>query len=114
MHTIDWAKAQKEDPELGAAITWLKMDFPKKSSWAKCLAKLKQLMGPGKETPDGRAVLRTTDKLTLSGGVLYQRHHLTDAQDIKQFIMPCAHHLKVIDGCHRDAEHQGCDWNGCW
>ena len=58
------------------------MDFPNESSWAECLAKLKQLMGPTKETPDGRVILRTADKLTLSGGVLYQtpsqghpRHH---------------------------------------
>ena len=61
MHVINWAKAQKEDPELGAAIVWLKMDFPKESSWAECLTKLKQLMGPAKETPDGRVVLRTAD-----------------------------------------------------
>ena len=82
MHIIDWAEAQEEDPELGAAIAWLKTDFPKESSWAECLVKLKQLMGPTKETQDGRAVLRTADKLTLSGGVLYQKHHLKDAQDI--------------------------------
>ena len=65
MHVIDWAKAQKENPELGAAITWLRMDFLKESSWAEHLAKLKQLMGPMKETPDGRVVLRTVDKLTV-------------------------------------------------
>ena len=29
MHVIDWAEAQKEDAELGAAITWLKTNFPK-------------------------------------------------------------------------------------
>ena len=95
MHVIDWVEAQKEDPELGAAITWLKTDFPKECSWTEHLAKLKQLMGPAKDTPDGRAVLRTTDKLTLSGGVLYQRHYLEDAQDIiKQFVMPRAHHQR--------------------
>ena len=92
-HIIDWVKAQKEDQELGTAIAWLKTDFLKESSWAECLAKLKQLMGSTKETPDGRVVLRTTDKLTLSGGVQYQRHHLKDAKDIiKQFVVPCAHH----------------------
>ena len=79
MHIINWAKAQKGDQEQGAAIAWLKMDFPKESSWAKHLAKLKQLMGPAKETSDGGVVLRTTDKLTLSGRVLYQRHCLEDA-----------------------------------
>ena len=109
-HVINWAKAQKEDTELGAAIAWLKMDFPKESSWAKCLTKLKQLMGPVKETPDGRVVLRTADKLTLSGGVLYQRHRLEDTQDvIKQFVIPQAHCWKVIDSCHRDMGHQGHD-----
>ena len=110
MHIINWAEAQKEDPELGAAITWLKTNFPLECGWTEHLAKLKQLMGPAKDTPDGRAVLRTVDKLTLSGGVLYQRHCLKDAQDvIKQFVMPRAHHQKVTDGCHRDAGHQGRD-----
>ena len=67
-------------------------------------------MGPAKDTPDGRADLRTANKLTLSGGVLYQRHHPEDTQDvIKQFVMPRAHHSKVIDGCHKDAGHQGRD-----
>ena len=82
----DWTwtlvEAQKEDPELGAAITRLKTDFPKECGWTECLAKLKQLMGPAKDTLDGRAVLRTTDKLTLSGRVLYQRHHLEDVHDV--------------------------------
>ena len=45
MHIINWDKAQKEDPELGAAIAWFKTDFPKESSWAERLAKLKQVMG---------------------------------------------------------------------
>ena len=76
-----------------------------------CLAQLKQLMGLAKNTPDGRAVLITADKLTLSGGVLYQSHWVEKAKDvIKQFIMPRAHHRKVIDGCHRDAGYQGHDW----
>ena len=67
-------------------------------------------MGPAKDTPDGRVVLKTTDKLTLSGRVLYQKHCLKDVQDIiKQFIMPRAHHRKAIDGCHRGAGHQGHD-----
>ena len=100
MHVIDWVEAQKEDPELGAAITWLKTDFPKECGWTEHLAKLKQLMGPAKDTLDGRAVLRTAHKLILSGGVLYQRHRLEDAQIIKQFVVPRAHHWKVIDACH--------------
>ena len=67
-------------------------------------------MGPAKDTPDGRAVLSTADKLTFQGES-FQRHCLEDAQDIiKQFIVPRAHHWKVIDGCHRDAGHQGHDW----
>ena len=27
MHVIDWAEAQKEDPKLGATVTWLKTNF---------------------------------------------------------------------------------------
>ena len=41
MCIIDWAEAQKEDPKLGAAITWLQTDFLKECSWTKCLTKLK-------------------------------------------------------------------------
>ena len=33
-----------------------------------------------------------------------------DIQDIiMQFVVPRAYHQKVIDGCCRDAGHQGCD-----
>ena len=111
MYVIDWAEVEKEDPELGATITWLMTNFPKECGWTECLAKLKQLMGPANDTPDSRAVLRTADKLISSGGVLDQRHCLKDAQDIiKQFVMPGAHHWKATYGCHRDAGHQGCDW----
>ena len=44
MHIIDWAEAQKEDPKLGVAITWLKTNFLKECDWTGCLAKLKQLL----------------------------------------------------------------------
>ena len=84
MHYINWAEAQKEDPKLGATITWLKTDFLKECGGTEHLTKLKQLMGPAKDIPDGRVVLRTAKKLTLSGGSLisqtsqkHPRHHKT-------------------------------------
>ena len=58
MHVVDWAEGQREDPELGAAITWSKTDFRKECCWTENLAKLKQLMGPVKDTPGWKSSLQ--------------------------------------------------------
>ena len=108
MHVTDWAEAQCEDPEIEAAMDWCLLDRRKSQPWTEQLAKLKSRLGAKKNTPKGRSILRNTDKLTLSGELLYYRYkpkyHI---EEVKCFIAPRAHWMTAIDGCHCDTGHQG-------
>ena len=94
MHVMDWAEAQWEDPEKEAAMDWCHLDKKKSEPWIGQLTKLKSKLGSLKHTPAGRSLLRNVDKLTLSGGLLYQ------LEEVKWFVVLLAHRRMVIDGCH--------------
>ena len=53
-------------------------------------------------------MLRNADRLTLCGGLLYHRYMPKyQVEEVKHFVVPKAHRRTTIDGCHRDAGHQG-------
>ena len=60
-----------------------------------------------KNQPEGKCIIRNADKLTLSGGMLYYWHCPKYLAEIKQFVVPRAHRRTALNGCHRDASHQG-------
>ena len=66
MHVTDWVEAQHEDPQIEATMDWCHLNRRKWESWTEQLAKLKSRLGPKKNTPEGRSLLRNADKLTLS------------------------------------------------
>ena len=108
MHVMDWAEAQQEDPETEEAIDWCDLDKMKSEPWIRQLTKLKSRIRSLKNTPAGRSLLRNVDKFTLSGGLLYYQHRPKyQLKEVKCFIVPWAHRRMAIDGCHRDASHQG-------
>ena len=108
MHVTDWAEAQSEDPEIEAAIDWCCLDKRKSRPWTEQLAKLKSRLGTKKNTPEGRSILQNADKLTLSGGLLYYRYKPKyQIEEVKHFVVPRVHRRTAIDGCHRNAGHQG-------
>ena len=59
------------DPEIEATMDWCCINKKKLESWTEQLAKLRFRLGPKKNTPEGRSMLRNADKLTLSGGLVY-------------------------------------------
>ena len=71
MQVTDWAQAQREDPELEAALDWCLNDKKKGTSWDQQLEKLKACLGPLKNQPEGKYIVWNADKLTLSGGISY-------------------------------------------
>ena len=71
MHVTDWAEAQREDPEIEAAMDWCHLDKKKSEPWIGQLTKLKSRLRSLKNTSAGRSLLKNVDKLTLSGGLLY-------------------------------------------
>ena len=104
MHVTDWAEAQHEGPEIGAAMDWCCL-YKKKS---KQLIKLRSRLGTKKNTPEGRSILQNADKLTLSGGLLYYRYKPKhQIEEVKHFVVPRAHRRTAINGCHHDPGHQG-------
>ena len=100
MRVTDWAEAQCEDPEIEATMNWCYLNRRKSQPWTEQLAK--------KNAPEGRSKLCNTDKLTLSGGLLYYRYKPKyQIKEVQCFIIPRAHWRTAIDGCHHDAGHQG-------
>ena len=72
MHVTNWAEAQWEDPEIRAAMDWCRLDRKKSEPWAQQLLKFKSHLGPHKNTPVGKSLLRNADRLTLCGGLVPQ------------------------------------------
>ena len=108
MHVTNWAEAQQEDPEIKAAMDWCQLDRKKSKPWAQQLLKLKSHLGPDRNTPAWKSLLRKADQLTLCGGLLYHRYTPKYQVDkVKRFIVLRAHRRTAIDGCHHDVGHQG-------
>ena len=69
---------------------------------------LRHLLGDYTTTEKGMAILREWKKFTLHQGALYCHHTLVrELQKAMQFIVPMAHRVVAMKGCHRDAGHQG-------
>ena len=101
MHVTNWAAAQKEDPELNAVLHWLE---------TKKKADLKTLLGEHIMSKDGQMVWRNCQNFTFLQGTLYL--HSTpkgEDEDLLLFVVPKAHWTAVLNGCHQDTGHQGCD-----
>ena len=101
MHVTNWAAAQKEDPELNAVLQWL--ETRKK-------ADLKMLLGECIMSKEGQMVWRNHQNFTSLQGTLYL--HSTskgEDEDLLLFVVPRAHWVATLNGCHWDAGHQGHD-----
>ena len=101
MHVTNWAAAQKEDPELNAVLHWL--ETRKK-------ADLKTLLGECIMSKDGQMVWRNCQNFTSLQGTLYLcSTPKGEDEDLLLFIVPRAHWIATLNGCHQDAGHQGHD-----
>ena len=107
MHITDWAQAQQEDLELKATLEWCLNDKKKGTPWVQQLEKLKAHLGSFKNQPVGKCIVRNADALTLSGCMLYYQHSPKYLEKIKRFLVLRAHQQMALNGCHRDADHQG-------
>ena len=106
MYIMDWAETQQEDSELEATLKWCLND-KKGTPWAQQLEKLKAHLGSLKNQPEGKCIVRNADKLTLLGGMLYYQHSPKYLEEKKWFVILRAHQQMALNGCHRDAGHQG-------
>ena len=100
MHVTNWATAQKEDPELDAVLQWLET---KKTD-------LRTLLREHISREVGQIIWRNCQNFTVLQGALYL-HSMPKGknEDLLLFEVPKVHQTATLNGCHQDAEHQGCD-----
>ena len=101
MHVTDWAAAQKEDPEPDAGLQWL--ESKKKTN-------LRTLLREYVLSKEGQMVWRNHQNFTTLRGTLYL--HSTpkgENEDLLLFVVLKMHQTATLNGCHRDAGHQGHD-----
>ena len=105
MHVTDWAEAKIEDPMLKAVLNWLKAQ--KKTD-------LKALLAEHTSSEEGRLILQNWQNFMIHQGALYLRWMPKgETKDLLLFVVPRAHCVTALNGCHRDAGHQGHDHTLC-
>ena len=99
LHVMDWVAAQQDDPILKVVMVWFSSNK---------VQDLRHLLGDHPMTEEGMAILRERKKFTLHQGAFYHCHTLAgELEEALQFVIPTAHRLVVMNGCHRDVGHQG-------
>ena len=101
MHVTDWAAAQKEDTELDAVWQWLE---------AKKKTDLRTLLGEHISSKEGQIIWRNCQNFMVLQSTIYL--HSTpkgENEDLFLFMVPKTHRTAALNGCHRDAGHQGHD-----
>ena len=97
LHVMDWVAVQQEDPIPKCVREWISSHR---------MQDLKHLLGDHAMMEERMAILRERRKFTLSQGALYYCH--TPARELEealQFIVPMAHRVVAMNGCHRDMGH---------
>ena len=97
LHVTDWVAAQWENPVLKAVINWI-------PNWK--VQNLNHLLGDDANTEEEMAILQEQKKLMLYQGTLYHCHTSAGDLEVLWFIVPTAHWVAAMNGCHQDAGHQ--------
>ena len=95
---MDWVAVQ-QDTILKIVIEWISSHKEQD---------LKHFLGDHDVMEEGMVILREWKKFMLPQGALY--HHHTPARELEeamQLVVPMAHRVVAMNGCHRDARHQG-------
>ena len=99
LHVIDWVAVQQDDPILKIVMEWISSHK---------VQDLKHLLGDHTMIEEGMAIIRESKKFMPHQSALY--HHHTPARELEealQFVVPMAHRVAAMNGCHRDVGHQG-------
>ena len=101
MHVMDWAEAQRGDPALSAVLDWLKTQ--KKID-------LKALLAEHASSEEGQMIFQNRQNFVIHQGALYL-HSMPkgETEDTLLFVVPKAHCVTTLNGCHGNAGHQGHD-----
>ena len=97
-NVIDWKQEQKEDPVLYQVAKHLRA--PRDTFRAALLKVLDK-----KATA---AYIKAKEQLLIKNGLLYRKTRQGQANEVVfQFVVPQRHRGAALDGCHREAAHQG-------
>ena len=100
-HVTDWAEAQREDSVLSTVLDWL--EAQKKTD-------LKTLLGEHASSEEGQLILQNHQNFMIHQKALYLcSMPKGENEDLLLFVVPKAHWVTALNGCHRDAGHQGRD-----
>ena len=101
MHVTDWAEAQRDDSVLSMILDWLE-------AWKK--TDLKTLLGEHASSEEGLLILWNHQNFIIHQKALYLCSMPKGKKgDLLLFIVPKVHRVASLNGCHRDAGHQGHD-----
>ena len=94
----DWKQEQKEDPVLYQLAKHLR------APCEACKAALHKVL----DNKATAAYVKAKEQLLIKNGLLYHKNQQGPAGEIVfQFIVPQRHRSATLDGCHREAAHQG-------
>ena len=94
----NWKLEQQEDPVLYQAIKHRKAS---QETFKEALLKVT-------DRKAASAYVKSKDQLVMKNGLLYQQSKQGQTQEtVLQFIVPQIHRNVALDGCHREAAHQG-------
>ena len=97
-NVIDWKQEQKEDPVLYQVAKHLRAPHD-----AFRAALLKVL-----DKKATAAYIKAKEQLLIKNGLLYRKTRQGQAKEVVfQFVVPQRHRGAALDGCHREAAHQG-------
>ena len=95
----DWNAVQREDPLIKATINWLE---DRKSS------NIRSFVEGDIDEDDLREFEKNRKLFFLKDNLLYKSGSKTaDYEHITQFVVPKSKRVEAMNGCHRDACHQG-------
>ena len=97
-NVIDWKQEQKEDPVLYQVAKHLRAS---RNTFRTALLKVldKKAMA---------TYIKAKEQLLIKNGLLYQKTWQEQANEVVfQFVVPQRHRGTALDGCHREAAHQG-------
>ena len=99
LHVMDRVSVQQEDPILKIVMEW---------NSSHKVQDLKHLLGDHVMMEEGMDLLRERKKFTLHQDALYHHHTLAgELEEALWFVVPMAHRVVAMDGCHKDVGHQG-------
>ena len=97
-NVIDWKLKQKEDPVLYQVVKHQKASH---ETFKEALLKLTDQKAT-------TAYVKSKEQLTMKNSLLYRQSKQGPIEEIIfQFVIPQIHRSAALDGCHREAAHQG-------